>query len=308
MKRTIKSISLVIILLSGSAIAELSAQNVSDLIINEVLADNPDGITDSYGQRSGWIEILNTSYGTVDFAGCYLSDDKDNLRKYYIPKGDINTRIKPRQLALFFACGNDGKGTFHTNFTIVPGRTLYLVSNDGRTIIDSIEVPSDLKPGKSVSRISTDNKGMEFRTVVSDPTPFAQNGDVNAATKSQIMGERDPHCWIMTVTAICVVFLALFILFIIYKYVGKAFTGDFKKKKTSKPQGNNMNEETALAIAMALDKACGGETNAAIATALHLYFNDTVHDQESFVLTIRPTQSAWASRHFTLRQLPTRKG
>ena len=83
---------------------------------------------------------------------------------------------------------------------------------------------------------------------------------------------------------------------------------DFKKKKTSKPQGNNMNEETALAIAMALDKACGGETNAAIATALHLYFNDTVHDQESFVLTIRPTQSAWASRHFTLRQLPTRKG
>ena len=190
----------------------------------------------------------------MDFAGCYLSDDKDNLRKYYIPKGDINTRIKPRQLALFFACGNDGKGTFHTNFTIVPGRTLYLVSNDGRTIIDSIEVPSDLKPGKSVSRISTDNKGMEFRTVVSDPTPLAQNGDVNAATKSQIMEERDPHGWIMTVTAICVVFLALFILFIIYKYVGKAFTGDFKKKKTSKPQGNNMNEETALAIAMALDK------------------------------------------------------
>ena len=86
MKRTIKSISLVIILLSGAAIAELSAQNVSDLIINEVLAENPDGITDSYGQRSGWIEILNTSYGTVDFAGCYLSDDKDNLRKYYIPK------------------------------------------------------------------------------------------------------------------------------------------------------------------------------------------------------------------------------
>ena len=49
------------------------------------------------------------------------------------------------------------------------------------------------------------------------------------------------------------------------------------------------------------------EGYAAIAMALQMEACGIVHDQESFVITIKPTFSAWADRHSTLRQLPERK-
>lgn len=126
----------------------------------------------------------------------------------------------------------------------------------------------------------------------------------NVEEKSRIMAERDPYGIIMTITAAGVVFVALIILYIIYKYIGKALSGQLSFKRKGTKMKTDMTPETALAIAMALDKECGGETKAAIGLALHQYLNDTVHDQESFVLTIKPTFSAWASRYATLRQLP----
>lgn len=293
-----------------------AAQNVSDLIINEVMADEGSGLEDAYGNKSGWIEILNASFGTVDFGGCYLSDDKDNLKKYLIPRGDAATKLLPRQISVFYACGVPEKGTFYTNFTLAPGSEVYLTSNDGRTIIDSIRIPDDIPAGKSVARLALDNRGKAFETVISDPTPLSMNGNPNAASKSQVMGERDPHGWIMTVTAISVVFIALIILSIVYGWLGKFFTrkkGETSGKKSSAkspaaPSGKKgMSDEVALAIALALDREKGGETEAAIATALHLYMEDSVHDVESGIITIRPTFGPYASRQFTLRQLPQKK-
>ena len=140
----------------------------------------------------------------------------------------------------------------------------------------------------------------------------AQHSEV-VAEKSRIMAERDPYGFIMLITCAGVVFVALVLLYIIYKYMGKLHTHKSADKPSSsapiaaKTGKDGLTPETALAIAMALDKECGGETKAAIAMALHQYFNDTVHDQESFVLTIKPTFSQWASRYSTLRQLPERK-
>ena len=48
-----------------------------------------------------------------------------------------------------------------------------------------------------------------------------------------------------------------------------------------------MTPETAAAIAMALDQEMNGEVYAAIAAALHLYAEESVHDKESFVITIQ---------------------
>lgn len=68
-----------------------------------------------------------------------------------------------------------------------------------------------------------------------------------------------------------------------------------------------MTPEKAGILAKAIEETLAGETYAAIAMALQMHACRIVHDQESFVLTIRPTFSAWADRHSTLRQLPSRK-
>ena len=83
------------VLLLAAAVS-LHAQNVSDLIISEAVAQ-PDstGILDDYGRRSGWIELYNKSTGTVNFGGCYLTDDRTNLRKSLL--SNRRTRNHPRR-------------------------------------------------------------------------------------------------------------------------------------------------------------------------------------------------------------------
>ena len=124
-----------------------AGQNVSDLIISEIMPASDSGIVDDYGRRNGWLEIYNKSQGTVNFAGCYLTDDRSDLKKFQISKTDSRTKIGPRQVSLFHASGDSNDGTFYIDFEIVRGMTVYLVSNDGRTIIDSLSVPATLPCG-----------------------------------------------------------------------------------------------------------------------------------------------------------------
>ena len=68
-----------------------------------------------------------------------------------------------------------------------------------------------------------------------------------------------------------------------------------------------MTPEKAGMLARAMEQTLAGETYAAIAMALHMNACGIVHDQESFVLTIKPTFSSWADRHSTLRQQNKKK-
>lgn len=114
--------------------------------------------------------------------------------------------------------------------------------------------------------------------------------------KSAEMLERDPHGIIITVVSVAVVFTALVTLYFAYTFVGKAINGKFdwkavfrcKKRSKAVRTGKDVpTEEEAAAIALALDQELCGETYAAIGLALHQYLNDTVHDNESYIITIR---------------------
>ena len=78
---------------------------------------------------------------------------------------------------------------------------------------------------------------------------------------------------------------------------------DDKKPKAKKGSGK-MTPEVAAAIGMALDRELGGEVYAAIALAMHRYMNDTVHDRESYIITIRHNQSAWNNKEQGFRKYP----
>ena len=293
-----------VLLLLVSALA-LQAQNVSDLIISEALAQ-PDstGILDGYGRRGGWVELYNKSTGTVNYAGCFLTDDRTQLRKSIIPKSDNRTKLGPRQVVLFYCSGNRHDGTFYTDFTLAPGKTVYLVSNDGRTIIDSLQIPTNLPVGKSVAKLAPDIRQQEFaaQDQPAIPSPAILNGDRNAASRGELMKERDPHGWILSVTSVSVVFSALAILWFLFWFL---FDRRAKKKAEPKPAKvvkGTPDAEIAAAIAVALDMEDSGDVYAAIATAVHLYLTEAIHDVEPGIVTIRRQESAWNSKDLTFRK------
>lgn len=117
------------------------------------------------------------------------------------------------------------------------------------------------------------------------------------------MHELDPHGWTLSLVAVLVVFSALLILFLLYSLSGGIFTGRFKRKpKQSKPQ-----DDTAAAIAMALNLYCSDDdAPAAIATALHLYLSQSVHDTEPGFITIRrDLPSTWNDKAHLFRKTPS---
>ena len=300
----------------------LRAQNVIDLIIAEALAvPDSTGIVDDYGRRGGWIEIFNTSQGTVNIAGCFLTDDRSELKKSIIPKGDLKTKIGPRQTVVFYASGNGDDGTFYTSFPVRKGSTVYLVSNDGRTIIDSLVIPAALPDGRSMKKQAFDLKQKVFEALPDPavPSPGIYNGDLNAASKAESMKEKDPYGGILSLVAVSVVVSALAILWFLFwlffdrpaKKKAAAKNQPPKEKKSRKAaalapvKAGEVPGEVAAAIALAMDMEQGGDDYAAIAAAMHLYFSDAVHDAESFVLTMRPKEgSAWNDKKQIFRKLP----
>lgn len=296
-------ISLTISILAAAV--SLNAQNVSDLIISEVMPAGEGTVVDGFGRHAGWIEVYNTSYGTVDIGGCFFTDDITDLTKSPVPRKDIRTKTSPRQAVLFHEAGDGASGTFHLNFEILPGKTVYLVSNNGRDIIDSFAIPCDIPEGMSASKVSTDSKGMVFSDpAVMKPSPMKAETRQETRSKSDEIKEKDPHGFVLTVVCVAVVFSALAILFLIYNLLGMFFTGKFKRKSSPAPSGSGMTPEEAAAVAMALDMEMSGETEAAICTALHLYLSEESHDSESFIITIRPHKTAWNDKHQISRKLP----
>lgn len=109
-----------------------------------------------------------------------------------------------------------------------------------------------------------------------------------ASTKSMMLAERDPHGFIMTLTAVAVVFSALIILYIFFGILGAFNSGKINLKKLCPRRKNSNNEaETAAAITMALNNKLSGEVHAAIGMALNEYLENSVHDQESYIITIK---------------------
>ncbi|MDD2293269.1 MAG: OadG family transporter subunit [Bacteroidales bacterium] len=281
-----------------------TAQSQSSMRLNEILLHNTTDFQDDFGQHNAWIELFNESYGTVDIGGCYLTNDPNNLKKYIIPKGDVITKIKPRQHTLFWADNNPYHGTFHTNFTIEAGQEILFVSSDGRTVVDRIVVP-EMGENESFGRLKDGEGAIDGSQqgwhITNWTSPSTNNSGVDEESKSEKMRETDPYGWILSITAMSVVFLALIILAMLFKLTGRISIKNANKKtaKTVSITGKEIQID-------ATDIA--GETYAAIAMALHLYNEqNSSHDEESLVVTMAHTDrsySPWSSKIYTLRQTP----
>ena len=127
---------------------------------------------------------------------------------------------------------------------------------------------------------------------------------LNMTAGAERMAQTDPHGWTLALIAVTTVFTALVILYFIYSFIGKASNSKVPRVKRSPRKGSAPDAETAAAIAMALEAENGGEVNAAIAMALHLYLNDAVHDIEPGIITFAPRATQWNDKSLTFRKTP----
>lgn len=271
------------------------AQRATSMRINEVLVINEDNFVDDYGKRHAWIELFNTSAGTVNIAGCFLTDDKNNPKKYPIPKGDVLTQIPPHQHTLFWADGEPNRGTFHVNFTLDLSKENYiaLYDADGRTLIDEITVPAAQRPDVSYGRVID---GQEEWAQLTKVTPSTNNLTLDSNEKIENFKNNDSLGIGMTITAMAVVFLGLLLLFLIFKQVGKAAIAASKRNA----------QKAGVPVSASAPDEVSGEVFAAIATALYEMSDDN-HDIEHTVLTIRKVRRAyspWSSKIYSLRETP----
>jgi Na+-transporting methylmalonyl-CoA/oxaloacetate decarboxylase gamma subunit len=298
------------VLVIATALTACGEEKVqSKLLLNEVMVLNDGNFQDDYGVHSAWIEIFNKSFGSADLAGYRLKVTAQDGRsiEYKIPKGDVLTVVKPRQHALFWADGEPNHGTFHTNFTLsADQKTTIGLYDSGNKLVDEVIVPAGLGVNQSYARVTDAAREWEVKTGEGDKyvTPSTNNKTQDASLKKDKFAQHDSVGVGMAVSAMSVVFFGLLVLFICFKYVGKASVA-FSKRNAMKSKGvTDLKEAKEARLGEA-----PGEVFAAIAMAMHELQSD-VHDVEDTVLTItrvKRSYSPWSSKIYTLRETPRRK-
>lgn len=285
------------------------AQGRKGLRINEVMVQNQNNFVDDYGMHHAWIELYNSTYGSMEISSVFLTNDKNNPTKYPIPRGDINTDIAPRQHTLFWADGEPERGTFHLNFTLEPGKDNWigLYDADGRTLIDEVVIPASLGVDQSYALnqdgVSGDPSAWGIRDGSNSHyiTPSSNNIIIDKNVKKQKFEDSDEWGFAMTIMAMCVVFTALLLLSL--SFLGIGSLGKYIANK-NKLKAQGIDPEKADDIKLEGDN---GEEIAALCMALYEHLN--AHDNEDTVLTINKVKRAyspWSSKIYTLRELPHR--
>lgn len=283
--------ALLFVLFAGNTFS----QSTRDLKINEILVVNDSNYIDDYGQHSGWFEIFNSAYNTVDIGGSYLTNDPANPTKYYIPKGDPITQIAPRNYLIFFADNKPTRGILHVNFEFTETNYLAIYEGNGKTVIDAIKFGPQ-SPDVSFGRVTDGNNEWGF---LEKTTPMANNYTGTVVTAGEKFVEMDPYGGGMAVIAMSVVFSALLLLYIVFRSTKRFYSVNFKKLFSR-------DSRKVPLIDNASEIEISGEVNAAIAMAIHLYISE-LHDHEEAVLTIKKvsrTYSPWSSKIYGLRNLP----
>lgn len=299
MKKVISTIAAAL-LISGAANTAL-AQGRAGLRINEVMVTNQSSIVDDYGQKQAWIELFNSNFSPLEISSVFLTNDSTQKRLYPVPLGDVNTEIPKRQHVVFFADGEPNKGTFHTNFVLVPGQDNWIgiYDADGETLIDEVTIPASLAPDQTWAR--TEDGTGEWAVRDGSPsayiTPSSANIIKDTNKKIENFAEMDENGFGMTIMAMCIVFTALLVLCLSFYAIGKIGAA---VSRMNKMRAHGVEKEEIGTI-----QHDSGEEIAAIIMALHEHLN--THDAESTVLTINKVKRAyspWSSKIYGLREVP----
>ena len=289
------------------------ADGVKSLRLSEVaIGDSTNG--------GAWIEIQNTSWGTQNLGGFYITNDPSALdpnlsaperisKMRLIPTGNPITKITPQNCLVFYADGHENLGIQHLKFTLHPGDIVAIYSGNGVKLIDSVKIPTDIKASQSYARDSINTDGEKW-VICNTPTPTRDNNYTKKLSNSKIneFKENDPHGFAMSILAMGVVFGCLILLYLFFRIFGKVANIVNAKTATSTIEPipvlpasltkDTIGGEEEVAAIMAVTEATAGtgDENLDVALIALTIQAELAHDEESGVITIKPTHSEWANK------------
>jgi hypothetical protein len=137
----------------------------TDVVINEILADNNSTNTDpEFNEYGDWIELYNKGDSTISLDGFGISDGKKGA-KWTFPAG---TSIDAGEYLLVWADDKNGTTSLHTNFKLNANEDTAALFDTNNKLIDFIEF-KDQEEDISLSKKGANN----FIKVV--PTPGKVN-------------------------------------------------------------------------------------------------------------------------------------
>jgi Na+-transporting methylmalonyl-CoA/oxaloacetate decarboxylase gamma subunit len=288
-----------------SSVIIAKGQGIKDVRINEILVKNDSNCIDQYGVHSGWFELFNTGYSTADVGGCFVTNDLNQPTKYRIPKGDPRTKMASRTYSLLYAYNSVDRGIFHVNFSLDEIGFLALFDQSGRILIDSVSYDvaaqrADISLGK-MENVPLEKAKWE---VMEEPTPNAINYTIVEKTRAEKYAEADRYGFIITITTMTIVFTVLLLLAIIFINTGKYFKRKASSQKRRKEIRSIQNAQETISPPDPNELEL-----AAIAMALHLYFDDQHEvEQTGFWLNRRLNQQPpWTAKHILFKKSPRRR-
>jgi Na+-transporting methylmalonyl-CoA/oxaloacetate decarboxylase gamma subunit len=287
------------------------AQGTHSFKLSEVVTCNKQGLIDEYGQRSAWVEVENTSWGTYNLRNCYLTNNRKALDEdlsvpdreaimSLIPKGDARTNLTAKTQLVFFADGFTNRGTVHASFKLDPTKPNFiaLFDGNGRTLIDSVTVPV-LPADCSYARLyNKDTNTYEWKIQqAAQVTPNSSNKvEGKVENKVQEFKQRDPYGIAMSIIAMGIVFICLILLYVFFRVLGIVLhrIDVLTRVKAIKAIREQAHKVTVIAKQGLETKGIDNEVYVAVIALALQEYEENVHDIESNVLTIVPDdRSAW---------------
>jgi hypothetical protein len=113
---------------------------ISPLVINELMASNTKSLSDPQKEFDDWIELHNLSDNQIDLSGMYLSDKKENPKKWTFPE---NTTIPAGGYLILWADEDvEDEPGLHINFKLSNGGEFVILTDRderGNRVLDSIK-------------------------------------------------------------------------------------------------------------------------------------------------------------------------
>ena len=141
------------------------------LEITEYMTHNKRALYDEYGNYYDWVEIHNKGDTDYDIEGLYITDNKNNLKKYLIPKVTLK---KDEYMIVYFAGKKVDYNGAYADFSLSDKDTEIIISN-GEVIIDRVDI---VPLNDNISYGKTDDGWKYFVS----PTPGSKNDTASFTT------------------------------------------------------------------------------------------------------------------------------